>query len=132
GTLDWDVSDSVAVKLVLADRQYDSQFATDHDGSPLGGQEVNGYVEFDQQTVELQFSGLALNERLDWTAGLFLYESDVLSAQTVLLPAFAGPSGILVNGLNVQENENRSIYSQLVYDLSDRTSVTLGLRYSED
>ena len=132
GTLDWDISDSVSAKLVLADRQYDSRFATDHDGSPLPGQEVNGYVEFDQQTLELQLSGLALSDRLDWTVGVFLYESDVLAAQTVLLPAFAGPSGILVNGLNVQENENRSLYSQLVYQLSDRTSVTLGLRYSED
>src|SRR5690606_24382201 len=72
GTLDWDISDTIAAKLVLADRKYDSRFATDHDGSPLPGQEVNGYVEFDQQTVELQLSGLALNERLDWTVGLFL------------------------------------------------------------
>lgn len=77
-------------------------------------------------------SGLALRDRLDWTLGLFFYESDVLSAQTVFLPAFAGPSGILVNGLNDQRNENKSLYSQFVYSLSDRTNLTLGLRYSED
>jgi iron complex outermembrane receptor protein len=130
--LDWDITDAVAAKVVYADRSYESAFATDHDGSPIAGQEVNGYIDFSQETLEFQLSGLALRERLDWTLGLFFYESDVLSAQTVFLPAFAGPSGILVNGLNDQQNENQSLYSQFVYGLSDRTNLTLGLRYSED
>jgi iron complex outermembrane recepter protein len=132
GTMDWDVADNLGLKLVYSTRAFESQFATDHDGSPVAGQEVNGWIDFDQDTLELQMSGLAANERLDWTVGLFFYQSDVTSAQTVFLPAFAGPSGILVNGLNVQENENRSIYSQFVYTLTDRVGLTLGLRYSED
>jgi iron complex outermembrane recepter protein len=132
GTLDWDISDNMSAKFVYATRGYESEFATDHDGSPLAGQEVNGWIDFDQDTYELQLSGYALNDRLDWTVGLFYYDSDVTSAQTVFLPAFAGPSGILVNGFNVQENKNRSIYSQFVYGLSDRTNLTFGLRHSED
>jgi iron complex outermembrane recepter protein len=131
--LDWDVSDNVSAKLVYATRGYDSQFATDHDGSPIAGQEVNGWIDFEQDTWELQLSGYALNERLDWTVGLFFYDSDVIAAQTVQLPAFSpAPSGILVNGYNVQENQNQSIYSQFVYGLSDRTNLTFGLRHSED
>src|SRR5690606_4086427 len=130
--MNWDVAENLGLKLVWSNRGYESRFATDHDGSPLAGQEVNGWIDFDQDTLELQFSGLAAAERLDWTVGLFYYQSDVTAAQTVFLPAFAGPSGILVNGLNVQENENRSLYSQFVYSLTDRTRLTLGLRYSED
>jgi iron complex outermembrane recepter protein len=131
-TVDWDLSDNMSAKLVYSNRGYDSEFATDHDGSPLGGQEVNGWIDFEQDTWELQLSGYALNDRLDWTVGLFYYTSDVVAAQTVLLPAFAGPSGILVNGFNVQDNRNRSIYSQFVYGLNDLTNLTFGVRHSED
>src|SRR5690606_7758889 len=91
--LDWSLTDTIAAKVVYADRSYESAFATDHDGSPLGGQEVNGVIDFEQDTLEFQLSGLAANERLDWTVGLFFYQSDVSAAQTVFLPAFAGPSG---------------------------------------
>src|SRR5690606_13880081 len=133
GKLEWDLADTVALKLVYANRGYDSEFATDHDGSPIGGQEVNGVIDFDQDTFELQLAGAALGERLDWTVGLFYYQSDVVAAQTVFLPALTpSPTGILVNGLNVQENENRSLYSQFVYHLTDRTRPTFRLPYSED
>ena len=146
----WKVADNWGAKLITAYREWDGEFATDQDGSPLGYSVVNGFQDFRYRTVELQVSGRAM-DRLDWTVGAFYYHGNAQSTQSVELPAFMGPrlnaylndptgvdpvtglpNSLLVNGLDVGRFENTSGFVHGVYSLTDQWRLTLGGRYSDD
>jgi iron complex outermembrane receptor protein len=130
GKAEWKITDSVLAEFIVAYSEFESQFSTDADGSPYNEQTVDGRQNFDAKTAELRFSGRAM-DRLDWTVGAFYYEGDFTSGQQVSLPAFV-PGPFLVNGLNNTQSENTSAFAHGVFDISDRLSVTAGVRYSED
>jgi iron complex outermembrane receptor protein len=144
----WKIADNWGAKLITAYREWNGEFATDQDGSPLGYSVVNGFQDFRYKTVELQVSGRAM-DRLDWTVGAFYYHGNAQSTQSVELPAFMGPrlplylndptgvtnglpNSLLVNGLDVGRFENLSGFVHGVYSLTDQWRVTLGARYSDD
>jgi iron complex outermembrane recepter protein len=147
-TFNWKVADNWGAKLITAYRDWDGEFATDQDGSPLGYSVVNGFQDFRYKTVELQVSGRAM-DRLDWTAGAFYYHGNSQSTQSVELPPFMGPrlslylndpqgitnglpNSLLVNGLDVGRYENISEFLHGVYALTDDWHLTLGYRHSDD
>ncbi len=129
GTMDWNVND-ILVEAILSYREFDSQFATDADQSPLNEQLVDGRQSFESFTAELRFSG-RLWDRMDWTVGYFHYDGKFTTGQTVLIPAFV-PTGPLVNGLNIADSKNNSGFAHAVFDINDRLAFTAGIRYSED
>ncbi|HKE43416.1 MAG TPA: TonB-dependent receptor, partial [Steroidobacteraceae bacterium] len=130
GKADWHGSEALRVEFIASYSDFDSQFATDADGSPLGEQTVDGRQHFKGTTAELRFSGRAANF-IDWTVGGFYYNGDMESAQQVSIPAFV-PTAFLVNGLNKTSSENKSAYAHAVFDVTDKLSLTAGLRYSKD
>jgi iron complex outermembrane receptor protein len=130
GKADWQISANVLAELILSYREFESHFATDADGSPFNEQTVDGIQNFDSTTAELRFSGRAF-DRVDWTVGAFYYEGKFETSQQVSIPAFV-PAPFLVNGFNITESENNSVFGHLVFDLTDKLSITAGARYSED
>src|SRR6185503_298445 len=113
---------------------------------------------FQSRTAEARFSGRAF-DKVDWTVGGFFLNARFHSDQTVSLPAliFAGvyngaiaggasvanaeaaaaaviegPARFLVNGHNITDSENKSAFAHGVYDLTDKLSLTAGVRYSKD
>ncbi len=145
----WKGGDNWGVKVIGAWRNWNGEFATDQDGSPLGYSVVNGFQDFTYRTAEVQVSGRAM-ARLDWTVGAFYYHGNSQSTQSVELPAFMGPrlglylndpfgvapsglpNSLLVNGLDVGVYENTSGFVHGVYALTDQWHVTVGARYSDD
>jgi iron complex outermembrane receptor protein len=85
GLVDWDISDNVNAKLIVASTDITSRFATDADASPLNMQTVDGFQEIESDTIELRVSGRAM-DRLDWTVGGFYYDGSADSNQTVSIP----------------------------------------------
>ncbi len=155
---DWKINDLVRAELIASYREFDGQFATDADQSPVNEQTVDGRQTFDSRTAEARFSG-RLADKVDWTVGGFYYKGNFQSAQTVSIPAFifAGVYGgaiaggatvaeaeaaganvienfarFLVNGNNITKSENKSAFGHAVYDLTDKLSFTAGVRYSKD
>jgi iron complex outermembrane receptor protein len=158
GTADWKITNTVDAKLILSHRSFDSAFATDADASPFNEQTVDGHQNFVSKTAELRFTGRAF-DRLDWTVGGFYYKGDFKTGQTVSIPAFifsgvynavlnggapvpvaesvaAGvidnAAKFLVNGLNITKSENESGFVHGVFNVTDRLSLTAGVRYSQD
>jgi iron complex outermembrane receptor protein len=128
GTMDFKVSDDIGIKWINAYRTYDALFSTDNDFSPVHLALVNTIQTHEQITSELQVSGIALDRKLDWTAGLFYFDSD----------SFNGGRVITANGaLNFNVNDdvsssNKSAFVHLVYHMTDRLGFTAGARYSEE
>ena len=145
-TMDWKLTDSVNTKLILAWRNWNSAFGTDQDGSPLGFAGADGIQHFTYRTAEWRFNGQALDKKLDWTVGAFLYDGNSSSAQSVPLPAFGGPNyysnptgftgslpnALLVNGKDTGHYENKSGFLHGVYSFNDAWHLELGARYSSD
>lgn len=137
---DYSFNDLHSVTAIYSKRNFDSLFGNDHDVSPLTIQQVDGIQEMETQTLEVRFSGLMLDNTLEYTAGTFFYRGDVTSAQRVIFPATLfnavpypeNSDGQLVDGLIENEAEHDSIFGHLVYDITDRWSISGGLRWSED
>ena len=128
--LDWDLGNEMNLVGVVSYREVNGALATDADAGPLGEQTVDGYNLGHSFTGELRLSGRAMDS-LDWTIGYFRYNGKWDNAQQVSIPAFV-PGPFLVNGKNVTDAQNDSVYGHLVFDVSDRLSLTGGLRYSKD
>jgi len=140
GVADWKISDAISAKLILAWRNWNGRFATDQDDSPLDVSVVDGIQQFTYRTAELRFSGDNFDNRLHWTTGVFYYDGDSNSAQSVNLPGanitayLADPqaNALLVNGLDVGNFSNYSYYLHTEYKLIENLTLTLGGRYSRD
>jgi iron complex outermembrane recepter protein len=145
-TVDWKLTEAISSKLILAWRNWNSDFGTDQDGSPLGFAGADGIQRFTYRTAELRFNGLALDKKLEWTVGAFFYSGNSSSAQEVPLPAFGGgayyanptgftgalPNALLVNGKDTGHFENKSGFLHGVYSFTDAWHLELGARYSSD
>lgn len=145
-TIDWKISDAISSKTILAWRNWNSLFGTDQDGSPLGFAGADGIQHFTYRTFEERISGSLLDKKLDWVAGVFVYDGNSTSAQEVPLPAFGSgayyanptgttgtlPNALLVNGKDTGHFENKSGFLHGQYAFTDDLHLELGVRYSSD
>ncbi|PKG82187.1 TonB-dependent receptor [Colwellia sp. 75C3] len=87
-----------------------------------------------QTTQELRLTS-NFDGDLNYQVGLFYFNEDLTieSFSYDALAAFGGPKG-LENGYVIQEQETTAwaVFGSVDYDLTDKTSVTVGLRYSDD
>ena len=105
--VDWEISGKVHLKSITSWREMDLDFGSDLDNTPFDFAQTNQQQEQDQLSQELQFSGLAFNERLDWLAGLYYFRERGEDHNFVhfghglldALEAFPGPFIPLVPGL---------------------------------
>ena len=140
GRADWDLGAGVRASLIGAYTEMTSTLVSDADGSPLNVQQTFGVQTVDFHTVELRFSGRAM-DRVDWTAGAFYYGGDSVNDQIVSIPYLSQVSdGVpptdasqpFVNAHNTHDSRNYSAFVHTVWELTDALSLTGGLRYSDD
>jgi len=121
--------DSVLLELIGSHSTFDGAFSTDSDQSPYSVQLVDGVQDVDSSTFEARLSGGG--DRFDWTLGAFWYQGDFTNSQQVSIPAFV-PTALLVNGQNTTSSENLSAFGHGVFHVTDKLSLTAGVRYSTD
>ncbi len=176
-TTTWDVSDYFTVKNIISYADLEQTMRSSVFGTnfmlpaampaPLGGLHVAFFpagqwpgIPTNSQTTfveELQFSGLALDDRLTWQGGLYYEnsrpdgESGTLSSIFLACPQTPGgdpaawqcldPLSVLSGGtfsgsmssqLGKIEYRNMAAYAQSTYDISDEFKLTTGLRYTVD
>jgi iron complex outermembrane recepter protein len=154
GTLDWKLTDKVKLTAIAAYTSLTSQLSTDADASPMNLQTAAGQQDFYWSTEELRLSGNSW-DRVDWTAGLFFYQSAAENYETVSfppilwgilrnivgLPDFIAASVINGQGLgkaysvntrNIADSNSEAAYTNVNISLTEKAHLTLGLRYSKD
>jgi iron complex outermembrane recepter protein len=142
----------LTAKLILGYRHLDATTALDVDASTLPLADTTLYNTSNQKSAELQLNDKALNERLDWVAGLYWFRDDggAPSVQAAASPGFltalgqvAADSGGRVDFLPLfsplpvyDENSvvNRSIAAYLhgEYQLTSDWAAAAGLRRTGD
>jgi len=125
-TIAWDINDALQFKSLTNFRDVESFHGSDSDGTP----EPLAYAYFDvdseQFTQELHLSGIGMDSRLTWLAGLYYFEEQTLSLSPVNQPRFSVFSGSRV------ENKSSAVFGQLNFDFSDQLSLTVGGRYTDE
>lgn len=146
-TVSWELSDTLLLKSISGYRDLDTHYYQDY----LDAAFVYSYYKTDddissrQWSQEFQFVGTALDNRLEYVAGLYYFEESASHDQQVALldlqddfdpnhmtPA---PFNLLFNRFVDTDNTSAAIYTQLSYTpavLEDRLTVTVGARYTED
>ena len=128
-TADWQIGDNFSLKSITAYRKYDSSFAEDTDGSPLGVQLLLQTLKHDQTSQELRFSGNVADDRVNFTLGLFYFDQDGTLEARVDLPWAALD---FTHGPDPTPSTNQAIFGNFRWDVTDRLGLSAGVRYSED
>lgn len=123
------------LKFVGGYRHIKSFAPIDLDGSPYSVVQTVGRQDLTSYSGELQGTGSAFNDFLDFAAGMFYFEETGTDQSTsIALPALTRISGggLLPQTYYIGDVTNRSMgtYFQGTFNFTDRFSAVAGIRYS--
>lgn len=132
--VDWKESKEFNVKAIFGYRKYTGAWATDSSNAPIKTVHAINYVEHQQYSGELRFTGVAFNNFLEWAAGAYIYEGDDHNPGfTSLNPLNVGPFyGLAFEFTNDTVTKNKSAFIHGVFNVTDALSLELGARYSDE
>ncbi|WFL77736.1 TonB-dependent receptor [Altererythrobacter arenosus] len=146
---------AATIKSITAFREQDAVFGADSDHSPIRYFEQSVTDEQEQFSQEFQISGESLGGRLNWVFGtMYFHEKgfdlydiafapglfDALEAfPPGIIPGLGGAGNPIHPALDFEalvsaqiNNDSYSGYGHVSVDLTDRLSVSGGLRYTSD
>jgi iron complex outermembrane receptor protein len=123
-TIDYEMSDSLALKSITAWRDLDSEFARDGDHSPHRISQFHDTLEQEQFTQEFQLLGTY--DRLQWIVGAYYFNEDGDNVNTLDFTVSNFRSG------GSFDNEALALFAQATYDITDNWHMTRGGRYTEE
>ena len=117
---------------ISTDQNFSIDFGLGGSASSFGGFVISNEVESEQFTQEIKLTGET--GRLNWVAGLFYFTEDNETYQLDTFASSATATTSLVLGDRLLENSTDSIavYAQGDIALTDRLTLTLGGRYTEE
>ena len=132
------------VRWINGYRGIQSDNLIDLDGSSVVGHFTAGTQDLKQYSSELQLTGTAFEDRLNYAAGITyfretgfdqsrsnLFGATLAATNPLVPPEFVGATD-WSNFSGTLENDSYGMYAQLNYELTDALSITGGLRYSID
>ncbi|HLF11572.1 MAG TPA: TonB-dependent receptor [Gammaproteobacteria bacterium] len=127
-TVEWQLPSGVAFKYIASVRELESLFGFDFDGSPLPMLEPSFDTYQAQWSHEAQFTGSAVDDRLNWTAGAYFFHEDGDLTDYVTFPG-----GLLqIYGENYFDNDAWALFAHVNFALTDKLGLTIGARYTDE
>ncbi len=135
-TVDWAINDTMNLTSITAHRNLYQKWAFDFTDQPTPIFKLWTINDTDTLTQEVRLSGSAMDGRLQYVTGAFYYDEDSYSfigdeinlwiapEVRVPLPFFSRFYGVDV--------ESIAAFAQFDFDITDRLTVTVGGRYTED
>ncbi len=124
GIVDYDLSDTVALKSITAYRQLDWSAGLDADGSPLNFLQLSFTMHQWQFSQEVQLLGKALDNKLNYVLGGYYFKEAGNLHDYV---TFA-EGQVQVDGPNRLETENYAAFGQIDYRPFEWLVLTVGGR----
>ena len=117
-------------KLITGYRQIRTSTGLDLEGSQYAVHFTEGQQKIKQQSIELQTTGKALNDAVDFAVGAFAFhESGFDQSISITVPALNGATS---HFYGLIDNDSMGLYTQATWHLTDRLNFTGGVRYSVD
>jgi iron complex outermembrane receptor protein len=137
-TLDigWDFAEKTSFRSITGYRDMSSKAFRDADDVAHATTFFDDYADsfLDFWSQEFQFSGLMLNDRLNWVAGVYysVEENGVTEFADRDGRSTARYGALLLNDDSLQETKSLGIFAQGTFNFTDALALTLGVRYTED
>jgi iron complex outermembrane receptor protein len=133
GTIDWDTPvEGVHAKSISAYRRYHGAFAEDTSGAPISGNLPINALWHRQFSEELQFSGHALQDVLDWATGAYYLDTQDFNSGIVDNSSNVNGKGILFLTGDPAVSKDESVFAHLNYKITSAWGLELGARYSHE
>jgi iron complex outermembrane recepter protein len=127
-TLQYDLSDNIALKSITGYRELHWNVGTDLDGSPLNFLHISFTTDQWQFSQELQLLGNAMDKKLNYVLGAYYFKEAGNLHDYV---TFA--EGLLqVDGPNDLATKNYAFFGQVDYKFNDMFGITVGGRYTHE
>jgi iron complex outermembrane receptor protein len=128
--VDWDLNDTLHFKSTTAYRDFDNSFGRDSDGTPIPQLYTWDTSKHEQFTQEFQLSGLmGPDNGVSWTSGLFYY--DAFDSNQGYVNTFTYTS-TFSDHKDEQDLSNYAVFAHFVWDITEKLSMSGGLRYTDD
>jgi iron complex outermembrane receptor protein len=131
-TVDAEVTPWATLSSITGYRWMKSHVGVDVDGSPVsfGDNEIFGHER--QFSQELRLAGSALDNRLTWLVGAY-YQREVIQdiINVFVIPT---PPAFVISPHQITDltTESWAVFSQETVKLTDKLSLTAGIRYSDE
>ena len=138
--LAWEL-EQLTFKVIAGYRSIDGSFAQDRDGYhqadgepwvpglPFFVNPVTHYFDTfiqDQTSLELQLSGSAMDDRVEWIVGVYTFSEDGENINPVdFTPASVQSGGYF-------DYQSDAVFAQVTAQITDALSTTIGLRYTKE
>src|SRR5690606_14718074 len=118
---------NITLKNIIGYREVNTKLALDYDSSPLDIFFTYNQLDVHQISEEFQVLGTALNDQINWIAGLYYFQEDGTDIQNSRL---AGTRSNFGTGINT----SKSVFAQATWQLPwvEGLSLTAGMRKTWD
>ena len=125
-TVESELSDNLSFKSITGYRDLDALFGQDPDHSPFT---LDAHTnDFTHEQISQEFQLLGDGENSSWVAGLYYFKEE--GVDQVIVPLLHGLAAL--DERNEIDNSAWAVFGQMNYDLSENTSLTAGLRYTDE
>ena len=128
-TIDWMVSDAFTLRSITADREDYTESVIDFDSLPQP--DFDAPVVYDNEQFSQEFQILWNTDRWNAVAGFYYLDAKASNDFDVVLGQLV-PGGLTAYTGGVVDTEAWSVFGDVTYDVTDKLSVAVGLRYTED
>lgn len=130
--LEWDLG-GADITSVSNYTNFSFNYLEDCDGGPINYCNYGLGQNLDQYSQELRATGTGADGRLVWTVGAFYLNINQDAYISFAYPSLSGSDYSFSDINNVaQKLESYAAFGQLEYDLTDKLTAILGLRYTHD
>lgn len=128
-SIDWNVSDTITLRSITAGREDLTESVIDFDS--LATPDFDAPVVYDNEQFSQEFQLLWNTDRWNLVLGYYYLDAEASNDFDVVLGLLA-PGGLTAYTGGVVETEAWSVFGDLTYELTDRWSLSVGGRYTED
>jgi len=131
--VEWQVTDTVMVKNIMAYRDDKSRSPIDFDSLPIDDLDVP--VDYENQQFSEEFQILYQGEKLNGVAGFYYLDANAFNEFDVILGPLGdiiGLPGLNANTLGDVDTKTWSVFGDFTYDATEQISLSVGGRYTSD
>lgn len=129
-SIDWMINDAVTLRSITADREDYTESVIDFDSLPVP--DFDAPVIYDNEQFSQEIQLLWNTDKFNAVAGVYYLDATAANDFDVVLGQLVPVVGLTAYTGGVVDTEAWSVFGDLTYNLSDKLSVALGLRYTED
>lgn len=120
-----------SLSSVTAWRELESSFQRDSDHTPFNVFATANLQKQRQFSQELQALGDSFDDSVHWVSGLYYFHEEASELTNVFMP---DAQGYPIEGFfdHKASNRNWAVYGEVTIDLSEKTHLTIGARYTDE